>query len=104
MELKKRLGKRIKELRETKKISQEYIAECLDMHPANYWRIENGISYPKPENIEKICAVLGVKTYELFQFEHIDSIDKIKNELIEIINNDEKLTRLLYKFLKTLKG
>lgn len=104
MELKKQLGKRIKELREQKNLSQEYIAERLDINPANYWRIENGVSYPKPENLEKICEILNVKAHELFAFEHIQSIEDIKNELQEIISNDENLTRLIYKFVKTLKN
>lgn len=104
MELKKQLGKRIKELRESRQISQEQIAEQLNIHPANYWRIENGISYPKPENLEKICEILNVKAQELFAFEHIQSITDIKNELQKIINEDEELTRLIYKFVKTLNG
>lgn len=104
MELKKQLGRRIKELREQHNLSQEYIAEQLDMNPANYWRIENGVSYPKPENLEKICEILNVKAQELFAFEHIQSIEDIKNELQEIIKNDENLTRLIYKFVKTLNN
>ena len=102
MELKKQLGKRIKELREQRDLSQEYIAEQLEIHPANYWRIENGISYPKPENLEKICEILKVKPQELFVFEHLKSIDDIRSELHEIINSNEDLTRLIYKFVKTL--
>ena len=104
MELKKQLGKRIKELREKKNFSQEYIAEELDIHPANYWRIENGVSYPKPENLEKICEILKVQAQELFAFEHIQSLDDIKFELREIIENDEDMTRLIYKFVKTLNS
>lgn len=104
MELKKQLGRRIKELREQRNLSQEYIAEQLDMNPANYWRIENGVSYPKPENLEKICEILNVKAQELFAFEHIQSFEDIKNELQQIINNDENLTRLIYKFVKTLNN
>lgn len=104
MELKKQLGKRIKELREQRKISQEEIADKLNIHPANYWRIENGFSYPKPENLEKICETLNVKPQDLFAFEHIQSITDIKNELQKIINEDEDLTRLIYKFVKTLNG
>lgn len=104
MELKAKLGKRIKELREIKGISQEYVAEFLNIHPANYWRIENGISYPKPENLEKICEILNVKINELFTFEHIQNIEYIKNELKKIINEDEKMTILMYKFVKTLQG
>ena len=104
MIVQKQLGKRIKELRENRQISQEQIAEKLNIHPANYWRIENGISYPKPENLEKICEILNVKAQELFAFEHIQSITDIKNELQKIINEDEDLTRLIYKFVKTLNG
>lgn len=104
MLLKKQLGKRIKELREQRDLSQEFIADQLEIHPANYWRIENGISYPKPENLEKICEILKVKPQELFAFEHIQDIEDIKSELYEIINSDEDLTRLIYKFVKTLNG
>lgn len=104
MELKKQLGKRIKELREINSLSQEYVAEQLKIHPANYWRIENGISYPKPENLEKICEILNVKINELFTFEHIQEISSIKQELQKIISNDEKMTVLIYKFVKTLQG
>ncbi len=103
MELKKQLGKRIKELREQRNFSQEYIAEQLDIHPANYWRIENGVSYPKPENLEKICEILKVNIQELFIFDHLKNIEEIKLELQDIINSDESLTRLIYKFVKTLK-
>lgn len=103
MELKKQLGKRVKELREQRNLSQEYIAEQLDIHPANYWRIENGVSYPKPENLEKICEILEVKPQELFTFEHLKSLKDIKSELYEIINSNDDLARLIYKFVKTLK-
>jgi len=104
MELKKQLGQRIRELREIKGFSQEYIAEQLNIHPANYWRIENGISYPKPENLEKICEILSVKVSELFSFEHIQDFETIQGELHNIIDTDKNLTLLLYKFVKTLNG
>ena len=104
MELKKQLGQRIKELREQRNLSQEFVAEKLDINPSNYWRIENGMSYPKPENLEKICEILNVKISELFTFEHIQDFDTIQNELHNIINDDKDLTMLIYKFIKTLKG
>ncbi|MBQ8460518.1 helix-turn-helix transcriptional regulator [bacterium] len=104
MDLKKQLGIRIKELRELKNFSQEYIAEKLDMNPANYWRIENGVSYPKPENIERIAQILNVKVSELFTFEHIKDFEDIKKELTAIINDNKELTLLIYKFVKTING
>ena len=104
MKLKQQLGLRIKELREQRNLSQEFVAEKLNINPANYWRIENGVSYPKPENLEKICSVLNVKIAELYSFEHIQDFDTVKKELHNIINTDEKLTLLIYKFVKTLNG
>ncbi len=104
MELKKQLGKRIRELRELKGFSQEYMAEQLNMHHANYWRIENGTSYPKAENLEKISSVLNVKINEIFSFEHINDLENIRTELKNIIENNENLTLLIYKFVKTLEG
>lgn len=104
MTLKKDLGKRIRELRVKRNLTQEFVAEEIDIKPANYSRIENGISYPKPENLEKICDVLGLKVKDLFDFEHLQDIEIIQNELIYLIQNDNEIARLLYKFLKTLKN
>lgn len=104
MNIKIKLGKRIRELRILKKITQERMAEAIEISPENYSRIENGFSYPKPENLEKICKVLGTCPKEIFNFEHHKTLSDIEKELLQIIQTDEKTTRLLYKFVKTLKN
>ncbi len=103
MNFKNQLGKRIRELRISRKYTQEYVAEVIGIKPENYSRIENGFSYPKPENLMKICNILNISISELFKFEHLDSLSNIQKYLKEIIENDEPLTRLLYKFAKTIK-
>ena len=103
MDLKTKLGKRIRELRIKKNFTQEFLAEKINISPANYSRIENGNSYPKPENIEKICKILNVKVKDLFDFEHQKDISEIKKEIFEIIENDNEFTRLLYKFIISIK-
>ena len=104
MDIKKKLGKRIKELRLKRNISQEYMAEQLDVNPSHYSRIETGYSYPRSENIDKICEVLGVLPKDLFDFEHHKEIEQIKQELHKIIDNDDNITAMIYKFVKTLKN
>jgi len=104
MELKKKLGRRIKEIRLNKNIPQEYIAEILEINPSNYSRIETGCSYPRSENLEKICKVLEVSPKELFNFEHHDEIVNIRSELFSVLESNEDLLRLTYKFVKTLIG
>ena len=59
------LGMRIKELRQIRKISQEQMANVLDMSRQRYSRLENGqvdISYVM---IKKIADYLGVPTSEI---------------------------------------
>ena len=60
MDIKKLLGKRIKEVRKSKGLTQEQVAEIIGMEPASLSNIENGRYYPTSDNLEKIINVLGV--------------------------------------------
>ena len=59
-------GQRLRELRTAKKLTQETVAELIDIKPENYSRIENGLSFPKPENIVKLSKVLDVEIVSVF--------------------------------------
>ncbi len=100
--MKKMFGKRLRELRTAKMLTQETVAELINIKPENYSRIENGLSFPKPENIMKISKVLGVEVAELFQFSHLNDYDKILQTIIEKLKNDKDTTVITYKFLKSL--
>lgn len=102
--LSKKLGLRIKEIRESKKIKQVDLAEMINMEPSNLSKLENGNQLPKEENITKIAEALDVKVYELFDFEHKKSSTTLKNEIQDIINNlTQKELEFTYKFLVNLK-
>ena len=100
--MKKMFGKRLRELRTAKGFTQEAVAELIAIKPENYSRIENGLSFPKPENIMKISQVLGVEIAELFQFNHINNYENILRSIIEKLNSDKETTVITYKFLKSL--
>ena len=95
-------GQRLRELRVAKKLTQETVAELIDIQPENYSRIENGLSFPKPENIVKLSKVLGVEIAELFQFPHLNDYEKILDTIIEKLKSDKDTTIITYKFLKSL--
>ena len=95
-------GQRLRELRTAKKLTQETVAELIDIKPENYSRIENGLSFPKPENIVKLCKVLDVEIAELFQFSHLNDYEKILDAIIEKLKSDKETTVITYKFLKSL--
>lgn len=95
-------GQRVRELRVAKKLTQETVAELIDIQPENYSRIENGLSFPKPENIVKLSKVLDVEIAELFQFSHLNDYEKILDAIIEKLKSDKETTVITYKFLKSL--
>ena len=95
-------GQRLRELRTAKKLTQETVAELIDIKPENYSRIENGLSFPKPENIVKLSKVLDVEIAELFQFSHLNDYEKILDAIIEKLKSDKETTVITYKFLKGL--
>lgn len=100
--MKKMFGKRLRELRTAKMLTQETVAELIDIKPENYSRIENGLSFPKPENIVKLSKVLDVEIAELFQFSHLNDYDKILECIIDKLKKDKDTTIITYKFLKSL--
>ena len=62
--LKKLLGKRIKELRIKKHYTQEYLAELTDLGSTSISKIETGLYHPSDENLEKIAEALEVEPYQ----------------------------------------
>lgn len=103
MDIKKLLGKRIKEVRKSKGLTQEQVAEIIGMEPASLSNIENGRYYPTSDNLEKIINVLGVKPSELYSFEHLAPEPELISEMNEAMQNDFKLTQLMYKFFQAVK-
>jgi len=102
MGMKKMFGKKLREIRMQKGITQEKVSELIGIKPENYSRIENGLSFPKPENILKISQVLNVEVAELFQFATVEDLDKILEKLIEKLRSDKETVLITYKFLKSL--
>jgi transcriptional regulator with XRE-family HTH domain len=102
MDIKQLLGKRIQEIRKSKNITQEYMAEMVGIETVSLSNIERGKYYPTAENLNKIIEALQIEPEELFNFKH----HRNHNELLEEMNNrlksDEKLTRMMYKFYKSV--
>ena len=55
----------IKEAREAKGMSQEYLAKKLEVEQGAVWFWERGVSRPNKRNLTKLCRILGVEEHEL---------------------------------------
>lgn len=103
MNIKKLLGKRIQEIRKKQNITQEYLAELVDIDTSSMSHIENGKHYPSAENLDKILKVLNIKPSEIFSFESYAPIEELIEEMVSSMQTDENLTKLMYKFYLCIK-
>ena len=103
MEVKKRIGKRIQELRVKRNLKQSELAEMIDIATKTQSCIETGKNYPTAENIEKYAKAFNVDIAEILKIEHIKSTDDMRNEIFSMLKsaNEEEIL-LLYKLLKAV--
>lgn len=66
MDIKLKIGQRIKELREKAEMSQKDLAYTADLDRSYIASIENGQRNVSIVNVEKIAVALGVSLKELF--------------------------------------
>ncbi len=94
------LGKRIKEIRESKNIKQVTLADMIDIEPTNLSKIEKGIHLPKDDTINKILIALNTDINNLFYFEHIQTKDELIDNINSILRNAS--TKDLQFFYRTI--
>ena len=103
--LKIRLGRRIKDLRKSKNITQEKLAEIISMDITSLSKIETGRNYPQPETVEKLANALNVSIDKLFLFKDDFSKEEYLNEInnnIKFISNDINKLKILYSVSSSL--
>lgn len=103
MDNKKKLGKRIKELRKQKCITQEKLAELIGMEQNTISVIESGRNFPTLSTLEKIATIFEVELCDFFNYDYFEDIEQIK----EFTNTKlEKMTetqlRQTYKYIKNI--
>ena len=92
-ELRKKLGRRIQELRKQKGLSQEKFSELVGISPSAMSSVETGKSFMSFANLEKTMEVLGVKPHSLFTF---DNNDILYTDLIKKIENIKDNQEVLF--------
>ena len=96
------LGLKIKEYRKNKKLTQEKLAEILELDVGYISKLEVGRNFPTIGTLEKIAKVLEVDLYTLFQFSESEDSD-FEKEIVETfrkLNKEKQYT--LYRVAKGL--
>ena len=68
--IKKLFGKKIRELRKTKHLTQEQLAEMVELDTHHLCKIENGMHFPSLKSIIKLSSILEADFVDLFNFDH----------------------------------
>ena len=103
MNNKQKLGKRIKELRKKRGLTQEQVAELINMEQNSISIIESGRNFPTLVTLEKIANVLDVSLSDFFNYESFDDIQALKNfAQAEINKMDDYQIRQIFKLIKTI--
>lgn len=109
VDIQKRLGNRIRELRKKKGLTISQLAEKTNLSDNFIGSIERGIRSPAIKTLEKIALALEVKVKDLFHFPDVKARlrEKALNELIlylrdkkaEDIELISKIAELVFTFL-----
>lgn len=103
MDIKLLLGKRIKELRKERGITQQQLAELINIDQRNMSAIECGLNFPT-KHFVKIAKALKIELKELFNFNHLslteDEIRKESKQFIDTLSPHD--LKIIYKLLASM--
>jgi len=97
------LALRLKELRKSRGLTQEKLAELIDRDTKHISKLEIAGSYPSIETLERIAKVLNVELKDIFNFDGLQDKNYIINEFEKMLSySDEKYLQTLYKIHREL--
>ena len=103
MGIKKELGLKIKRMRSKLGLTQEELAEKINVSQRTLSGIEIGENFLTAETLDKIIEALNTTPEELFGISHLKETDKLVDEItneIEILKKDKKKLENIYKYIK----
>ncbi|MBI4685621.1 MAG: helix-turn-helix transcriptional regulator [Nitrospirae bacterium] len=103
MDEKQLIGRRIKELRKSKGLSQEQLAEKAETSPNYLSRMERGTENPTLDMLIKLSNALEVEMWEMFDFGHVANQKELK-DAIQAFSKfaDEPALRLALKIIRAV--
>lgn len=105
MGVKEELGKKIKRMRLNRGLTQEQLAEIIDISQRTLSGIEIGENFVTAETLDKIIKALNTTTEDLFATNHLKEPNELLNEIQQntlfIAQNPQKLD-ILYNVTKSL--
>lgn len=97
------IGGRIRKSRIKKKLTQENLAEKLNVSVAFISRIERGTTHINLKRLSEICAILDIDEGTILNGTTIEAKNYLSNEFNELFKNCPKETqKLIYDIAKLI--
>ena len=95
-DIKKQLGQRIKYFRKSKGLSQEKLAEMIDLTTRSLGNVETGRYFMSLSNLEKLMSVLDIEPYELFIFDKEAPKNIVYDDVVKKLEKYKTNVKRLY--------
>ena len=97
------IGARIRSLREAKGLTQEKLAEVMDINSKYLSNIERGKENPTLDMLIRFAEALKVEMWEMFDFGHEVGIKELREALNKLSKEaDEEKLRTAVKLLRAI--
>ena len=99
------IGKRIKNARLNKNLTQEKLAEMLNISIAYLSRVETGTTKINLKRLDEICKILEISDTEILSGTSDTSINYLNSDLGNIFNNcSPEKQRLIYEIANIISN
>ena len=97
------IGERLKKARIERKLTQEKLAEKLDVSIAFLSRIERGSSHISLKRLSQICDILGISEGSILNGSSNNSNTYLSSEFNSLLkNSNPEKQKLIYKIAKVI--
>ena len=94
-------GRKVKELRKAKKLTQIGLGELVNVDDKHISCIENGKSFPSPNLMLKLSEVFEVEPKDLFEFYDLQDPEDLKAEITLMLDTlTKEQLRYTYKYIR----
>lgn len=100
--IKNLFGRKIKEYRKKKSLTQAQLAELVNVDDKHISCIESGKNFPSPDLIERLATSLNVEPKDLFEFYYMQNSTDLKSDIVKMLDElkEEELS-LAHKYIRT---
>ena len=102
MNIKEQIGKRLKELRNKRNLTQSKFSEMINIEQNTLSCIENGKNFFTAETLENIIKILEIEPQDILTFDHHRSFEELLVDINILIKKNPDKIQEIYRVIKAI--